>query len=340
MRPRRMARGGRAALGGALALLLAVPLRAQQDGPPPPAPPQATEPQAAQPQRRQSPQVLEVPPEDTTRRRAKSAPITEQSPRPPPDDSIKPVAGAPEEYTIQKGDTLWDLSQKFLSNPWYWPKIWSLNPSIENPHWIYPGNKLRIVPGEGGAQAPAQVQAPPEQQPGVESASANAEPEASPVEPEGTTSVTPPATPDLDVVSKTSREGQASNNSVSISGKLAFSPPPVVTVRTSGLVSPEERANAGSLDASFEEKQMLANYDTAYVNFRGGVPAKPGDKLVIFRPVGEVVNPISHRKLADQSKTVAVVKVHAIHDEQATVQIERTYEEVERGDLVRPWTPQ
>src|SRR5437870_10815354 len=159
MRTRMIARWRRAALGGALALLLAVPLRAQQDGPPPPAPPQATEPQAAQPQRRQSPQVLEVPPEDTPRLRAKSAPITEQSPRPPPDDSIKPVAGAPEEYTIQKGDTLWDLSQKFLSNPWYWPKIWSLNPAIENPHWIYPGNKLRIIPGEGGAQAPAQVQA-------------------------------------------------------------------------------------------------------------------------------------------------------------------------------------
>src|SRR5438105_15857449 len=207
MRTRMIARWRRAALGGALALLLAVPLRAQKDGRPPPAPPQATEPQAAQPQRRQSPQVLEVPPEDTTRPRAKSAPIAEQSPRPPPDDSIKPVAGAPEEYTIQKGDTLWDLSQKFLSNPWYWPRIWSLNPSIENPHWIYPGNKLRIVPGEGGAQAPAQVEAPPEQGAGVESASANAAEE--PVEPPSESNVTPPASPDLEVVNKNSSEYRA-----------------------------------------------------------------------------------------------------------------------------------
>src|SRR5258708_30774465 len=104
--------------------------------------------------------------------------VTEQSPRPPPDTNIQPVPGTPEEYVIQKGDTLWDLSQKFLNNPWYWPKIWSNNPYIENPHWIYPGNKLRIVPGEGGAQAPAQVQAPPE--PGVDATAANAPVEGPP----------------------------------------------------------------------------------------------------------------------------------------------------------------
>ena len=194
--------------------------------------------------------------------------ITEQSPRPPPDTNIQPVPGAPEEYTIQKGDTLWDLSQKFLNNPWYWPKIWSLNPGIENPHWIYPGNKLRIAPGEGGA--PAQVQVPPEQ--GVEATAANA-----PNEAEGAgADVTPPVSPDLDVVTKASREGRASLNTVSVSGKLAFTPPPVVTVRSSGLISPQEMADAGSLEASFEEKEMLSTYDTAYARFKVPMPVKPG----------------------------------------------------------------
>ena len=261
--------------------------------------------------------------------------ITEQSPRPPPDTDIKPVPGAPEEYTIIKGDTLWDLSQKFLSNPWYWPKIWSLNPSIENPHWIYPGNKLRIVPGEGGAQAPAQVQ---EEQQGVDATAANAPPEEAPAAEDASTSVTPPASPDLDVMRASSREAQ--NNSVSVSGKLAFSPPAVISVRTSGLVTPEERDSAGTLDGSFEEKEMLATYDTAYANFKGGVPAKVGDKVVIFRSVGEVIDPISHKKLADQTKTVGVAKVLAVDGDRATMVIERTFEEIARGDLVRPWVAQ
>src|SRR5438477_368804 len=338
MRTRMVARWRRAALSGGLVLLLTAALRAEQDAPPP-VPPQAMEPQAEQPRRQPRPQVLQVPLEDTPKSRRKSAPITEQSARPPPDDTIKPVAGTPEEYTIQKGDTLWDLSQKFLSNPWYWPKIWSLNPSIENPHWIYPGNKLRIVPGEGGSQAPAQVQA--EMEPGIDATALNAPDEQEPLpgaSPE--TSVTMPDTADLEVVSKNSREGRAALSTVSVSGKLAFSPPPVLSVRTSGLVTPEEMRGAGTLEASFEEKQMLATFDTAYARFRGEVPARPGDKLLIFRPEGPIVDPISHRTLARQTKTVGVVRVLSLQGTQATVQIERTFEEVERGDFVRPWIAQ
>lgn len=47
-------------------------------------------------------------------------------------------------YTIQKGDTLWDLSQKFYDSQWDWPGLWEMNKEIKNPHWIYPGNKIKI----------------------------------------------------------------------------------------------------------------------------------------------------------------------------------------------------
>lgn len=252
--------------------------------------------------------------------------------------------GTPEEYTVQKGDTLWDLSQKFLNSPWYWPKIWSQNPAIENPHWIYPGNKLKIVPGQGGPQAPAQAEAaagsPGAAGSGAEPGSAPAEGQPPADAPAESAAPAQGGSPDLEVVTRNSAESRNASASVSVSGKLAFTPPPVIKARASGLVTEEEVANAGSVDASFEEKQLLATYDTAYVRYKGEAPVKKGDRLLLFRTDADVVNPQTHKAIAKQTVTTAVAKVLAVNDSLATVQIERTFEEVSRGDLARPFTEQ
>jgi hypothetical protein len=50
----------------------------------------------------------------------------------------------PDYHVVRRGDTLWDLSDHYLRSPWYWPKLWSYNPQVQNPHWIYPGDHLRM----------------------------------------------------------------------------------------------------------------------------------------------------------------------------------------------------
>ncbi|EKE68054.1 LysM peptidoglycan-binding domain-containing protein [Gallaecimonas xiamenensis] len=67
-------------------------------------------------------------------------------------DDLKLKNDFPETYVVKKGDTLWDISAKFLQNPWLWPKLWQSNEQVDNPHLIYPGDKLSLVIIDGVPQ--------------------------------------------------------------------------------------------------------------------------------------------------------------------------------------------
>ena len=60
----------------------------------------------------------------------------------------------PPTHTVKKGDTLWDICDSYYANPWQWPRVWSYNPEILNPHWIYPGEVLRLKKDSGGSLTP------------------------------------------------------------------------------------------------------------------------------------------------------------------------------------------
>jgi hypothetical protein len=86
---------------------------------------------------------------------------TEQNPK---ETRCAFLQNAPDQHTVVRGDTLWDISGKFLERPWCWPQVWGMNrDEIHNPHWIYPGQivyfnraagRLQLTPPDGNGGVP------------------------------------------------------------------------------------------------------------------------------------------------------------------------------------------
>jgi|GEM_PF-5666050 len=80
-------------------------------------------------------------------------------------DSETVEHGAGFYYTVKKGDTLWDLSQRFADSPWLWPDLWQRNGQIANPHRIYPGERIRIYHKDWIERMRTQPEPEPEPEP-------------------------------------------------------------------------------------------------------------------------------------------------------------------------------
>lgn len=201
-------------------------------------------------------------------------------------------------HVVEKGDTLWDLSEKYLGSPWYWPKVWSFNPQIENPHWIYPGEEIRLGTGEAPK---TEVAAAP---------AATAPLEGEPVE----------------------------EDEVSIAGQIGFHGPASIRVPAVGFATLEDLGRSGIVSRSFEEKEMLHEGDKVYLELMrpGGVRA--GDRLVVFREERQVLHPETGDHLGSMVRILGAVRISSADrkDRYATGVIVQSNLEIERGDKVGP----
>ena len=76
------------------------------------------------------------------------AELIETSADMPETEKVEVPADLPETHVVKEGDTLWDITERYYGDPYRWPQVWSYNPEVTNPHWIYPDLELRLRPGD------------------------------------------------------------------------------------------------------------------------------------------------------------------------------------------------
>ncbi len=239
----------------------------------------------------------------------------------PAQDAAAPAAvkaePAPDAYTVKPGDTLWDLSGRFLNNPWYWPKVWSYNPEISNPHFIYPGNVVRLYPG--GEEGPARM----EQVQQV--AGRTGEDLDSPRELDDFTRAD---------MKKPQEIGEGDEVAVVGPYKIGYVPPKGLYARRDSFVTPRELQESGTIVASFEEKLLLSLHDRAYVRFTEKAKVKLGESYIIYKTERPVRHPVTGELFGYQTTIIGGAKVVAVDDKAVTVDVSNAFEPIERGALV------
>jgi hypothetical protein len=201
-------------------------------------------------------------------------------------------AVAPEAYLVRPGDTLWNLSQRFLNNPWYWPKVWSYNQELDNPNWIYPGTQIRFYPG---TDAPI-VQA--DESEGEE--------------------------PAFDDMGGGGFEGDGVGDRFADVGNDRR--------RREFFVPTDKLDEAGQVQNSPEEKQLLAVNDRVYVKLKK--QRKPGDVLQLFQPGRELRHPVTGAALGRMVEMVGQIRVDQLSRDQALGTVTDSWDVIERGVYV------
>lgn len=222
-------------------------------------------------------------------------------------------------YIVKQGDTLWDISARFLDNAWYWPRLWEQNKYITDPHLIFPGEPIALVPSpERAAPLPADADAPlPEGLPptGIEEISLEMPEEAPKKEDMAISPV---------VVGLEKKEGTVYYSRMG----------------SAGFISLEELTAAGLILDSREEKLMLGEQDSVYLNLGDASGIAVGDKFSIYTVAKKVNHPITGKSLGYKIKILGGLEVMELNGENvSTATIFRSYGAISRGDRIRPYEP-
>jgi hypothetical protein len=220
---------------------------------------------------------------------------------------------AVDSYVVEPGDTLWDITARVFGDPFLWPRVWSYNPEITNPHWIYPGDMVRFHPSNERLPSQTELIADVRQMP--DDVDEAMEEEVEELDEE---------IPEIEVI-ETAPVRRANAGDIR---------------RFVGLfVTPRELREAGTLTNARDDKILFGPNDEVYLSFPAQAPRpKPGDRYMVYRTIAEVTHPVQNSHFGFMTQVTGVATIEKVEAEVTRARLRWTVIEVERGQYVAPLT--
>lgn len=203
-------------------------------------------------------------------------------------------------YTIQKGDTLWDLSRKFSDTPWQWPEMWRENDQIANPHLIYPGQRIRLYRRWGAGRY-------------GEDAGDRGFGEAG---------------------DGTSGEDKGLKDKPELTKLLHYE---YTAIDRVGFIRKEPVLAHGTIFKVEGRKTMISTGDLIYIRPRSNFSLSPGDKYTLYRTLKPIRNRRTNKFIGIQHYFTGAVEIMIKRPEFVLGRIIGAYRPIEIGDLLMPY---
>lgn len=230
-------------------------------------------------------------------------------------------------HSVVEGDTLWEIAETYLEDPYQWPKLWWYNGQVINPDLIYPGGKIRIpvdllkphLRKVYVAEAPPPVEAPVEEAP--DELLEYTDLDENIIETE-------------DLPEPELAEAEIAPLVIEVVVKEGVINP--LMVEAGGYLTKDINA-VGEVKGNYDKRWFMSEGDTIFVKVSGKQEATPGTLFQVVRSAGTVRHPRTFRNMGELVWVVGLVRVEGRYGKIIQAHVDRSFAEIVTGDQLIPY---